>query len=69
LVVDVGPGSYTGLRVALAAAKMLGRFIPCPVTTVTSLEVLARSARERFPQLLPLGTQVVPCLDARRDRI
>lgn len=40
IALSVGPGSYTGLRIALAAAKgmALGRDIPCiPVSTLLSL--------------------------------
>jgi tRNA threonylcarbamoyladenosine biosynthesis protein TsaB len=36
-----GPGSFTGIRVALATAQGLARAIGCPATGVPSLAVLA----------------------------
>jgi tRNA threonylcarbamoyladenosine biosynthesis protein TsaB len=43
--VCVGPGSFTGLRVGLAAAKALGLTWAVPVHGVSSLEAVAHAAR------------------------
>jgi len=43
--VDVGPGSFTGLRIGVSVIKALGLVIPKPVVCVTSLEVLAYQNR------------------------
>ena len=67
IVVDVGPGSYTGLRIALAGAKMLGRFVPCDVVAVTSLETIAWVTARAGN--LPPGTLLLPLLEARRQRL
>jgi len=44
VVVDRGPGLYTGLRVGLATAGALAQGLGCDLVGVTSLEVLALGA-------------------------
>ena len=41
--IDVGPGSFTGLRIGLSVLKAFAIAYPKPVIPVTSLEVLASS--------------------------
>lgn len=41
IIVGIGPGSYTGLRVALTAAKMFAWTLNIPLYTVSSLDILA----------------------------
>ncbi|WP_283431520.1 tRNA (adenosine(37)-N6)-threonylcarbamoyltransferase complex dimerization subunit type 1 TsaB [Neorhodopirellula lusitana] len=43
LAVAIGPGSFTGLRIAVAAAKTLAYAWRIPVVTVDSLSAVARS--------------------------
>jgi tRNA threonylcarbamoyladenosine biosynthesis protein TsaB len=40
VAVTVGPGSYTGLRVGIAAARAIGLAVGCPVIGVTTLSAL-----------------------------
>ena len=62
LVVDVGPGLFTGLRVGLATARSLAYALDLPAVGVTSLEVLAHAAR--------LGGRVTcAAIDARRGEV
>jgi tRNA threonylcarbamoyladenosine biosynthesis protein TsaB len=60
LRVDVGPGSYTGLRVAITFVRFLQQFGALPVQACCSLALLAARGRPA-PRLRAV-------LDARRDR-
>lgn len=66
LRVDVGPGSYTGLRVALTFARFLQRFGGVAVHAVDSLALLA--ARAPGDASGP-PRRVHALLDARRERV
>jgi tRNA threonylcarbamoyladenosine biosynthesis protein TsaB len=41
IVAVVGPGSFTGIRIGLAAVKALAEVVPLPVVTVSRLALLA----------------------------
>ena len=41
IVCGIGPGSYTGLRVSLAVAKMFSWTLNIPLFTVSSLDIIA----------------------------
>jgi tRNA threonylcarbamoyladenosine biosynthesis protein TsaB len=65
VVVGVGPGGFTGLRIGIATALGLGQALGVPVTGASSLEALALGIAEVLPQ----GAVVVPVLDARRREL
>ncbi|MBS28273.1 MAG: tRNA (adenosine(37)-N6)-threonylcarbamoyltransferase complex dimerization subunit type 1 TsaB [Alphaproteobacteria bacterium] len=46
LAVTVGPGAYTGLRIAIAAARGLGLAVDVPVLGVESFDLHRRMARD-----------------------
>jgi len=66
LVADIGPGSFTGLRLALASAKGLAYAQHIPVVGVASLEAMAWAALEQTQDRAAL---FVPALDARRSQM
>lgn len=42
VIVTIGPGSYTGLRIALTIAKIMGYALNIPIYTLSSLEILEK---------------------------
>ena len=62
VAVSIGPGSFTGLRIALSAAKGLALATGLPIVGVPTLEAYAATAGPR-PGL------VCPVLDARKGEI
>ncbi|MEO6683679.1 MAG: tRNA (adenosine(37)-N6)-threonylcarbamoyltransferase complex dimerization subunit type 1 TsaB [Ginsengibacter sp.] len=61
-----GPGSYTGIRVGLSAAKGLCYALKIPLITLSTLEVLTVSAIEKTNDSLSL---YCPMIDARRMEV
>ena len=60
--VGLGPGSYTGLRVGVAAARGLARGLSVPIVGSYSLEAMAYGE-------LGEGERAVVALDARRGNV
>jgi tRNA threonylcarbamoyladenosine biosynthesis protein TsaB len=65
IVVGVGPGGFTGLRIGIATALGLGQALAVPVTGAVSLEALALGIADAAPE----AAAVVPVLDARRGEL
>jgi tRNA threonylcarbamoyladenosine biosynthesis protein TsaB len=63
IAVCAGPGSFTGIRIGLATAWALGRAAQISVETVSTLEALAETARNRAPG------RVAAALDAGRGQV
>ena len=65
--VTAGPGSYTGLRVGMAAAKGICYAIKKPLITVSTLKVMAMSLRIAASEIH--ADRICPMIDARRDEV
>ena len=62
IAVTIGPGSFTGLRIALSTVKGFAQALNIPVVGLSTLEVIAYNYRE-------VEGLLVPILDARRERV
>jgi tRNA threonylcarbamoyladenosine biosynthesis protein TsaB len=63
IAVSSGPGSYTGLRIGVSAAKGLCYALQIPLISVPTLKVLARQLNIQREDL------IIPVMDARRDEV
>ena len=63
VAVSIGPGSYTGLRVGLAAAKGFCFALGIPLITVNSLKIIAFAVKDEA-----IGI-ICPLIDARRMEV
>lgn len=60
IVVD-GPGSFTGIRIGITIAKVYAWSLNIPITTITSLEAMSISSKEKKNH--------VPMINARRGYV
>lgn len=65
IAVSSGPGSYTGLRIGISAAKGLAFARNVPIIGVSSMEVLAHAASHEMNE----SSLIIPLLDARRMEV
>lgn len=63
IAVNVGPGSFTGIRIAVAAARGLGLALGIPVVGIDALHLIAASLSE------PADGPVLAAVDARRGEV
>lgn len=66
IAVTVGPGTFTGVRLGVAAARGLALAADLPVWTTTSLALLAAGAARRG---VPIGAPVLAVADARNGQV
>jgi tRNA threonylcarbamoyladenosine biosynthesis protein TsaB len=63
VAVSMGPGSYTGLRIGVSAAKGICFAIDKPLIAISTLQAMAAGAEKGTPSLL------CPMIDARRMEV
>ena len=62
IAVSIGPGSFTGLRIGLASAKMMAYALHIPLIAVPTLEALAH-------HYVCEGVRLVPMMDAQKGNV
>ncbi len=62
IAATIGPGSFTGIRTALATARALGLALKIPVWGITTTETLSAAAAQP-------GLNTVAVIDAKRDEL
>ena len=62
IVVAIGPGSFTGVRIALGIAKGLAMALNKPLIAVNELDILEAIADGNENEIIPL-------IDARKERV
>jgi len=67
--VSKGPGSYTGLRIGVSAAKGLCYGLGIPMLSIGSLTSMANWAKANFNDELENVASLCPMIDARRMEV
>ncbi|MCG6841905.1 tRNA (adenosine(37)-N6)-threonylcarbamoyltransferase complex dimerization subunit type 1 TsaB [Fusobacterium nucleatum] len=62
ITVAIGPGSFTGVRIALGIAKGLAMALNKPLTAINELDILEAIASGNENEIIPL-------IDARKERV
>ena len=57
---DVGPGSFTGIRIGVSSVKAMAEVLGIKIASVTSLEVLARNTKAKV---------IASLIDARNNQV
>jgi tRNA threonylcarbamoyladenosine biosynthesis protein TsaB len=72
VAVSMGPGSYTGLRIGISAAKGLCYGASLPLIAINTLQVMVRSflkSKENLKEQIPDNSVLCPMIDGRRQEV
>lgn len=69
LVVGTGPGTFTGVRIAVSTGRALALSLGCPVFGVSTLDAAAAQALCVLDDKAQETALVVPVIDARRRQV
>ncbi|NCA86004.1 MAG: tRNA (adenosine(37)-N6)-threonylcarbamoyltransferase complex dimerization subunit type 1 TsaB [Clostridia bacterium] len=71
VAVSMGPGSYTGLRIGVSAAKGLCYALDLPLIAISTLQAMAWGMAETAKQQINLSGNITYCplIDARRMEV
>ena len=67
LVTTAGPGSFTGIRIAMAACQGLAMAIPCPALAFNVFEWVKDWARETYE--IPRDYKILVALESKRAEL
>ena len=69
IVVTLGPGSYTGMRVGLASAKGIAYALDKPLIGLSSLALLAKAGKKQVINDADASFRLFSMIDARRMEV
>jgi len=69
VAVSKGPGSYTGLRIGVSAAKGIAYGAGIPLIAINTLEAMCSGYASLYPEDLHDGVLLCPMIDARRMEV
>ncbi len=70
VAVSKGPGSYTGLRIGVSAAKGIAYGLNIPIISVDTMQIISANLLRKFPEISNEKNSILlPMIDARRMEV
>ncbi len=61
--VGIGPGSFTGVRIAVSTARMIAQILGVPLVGITTQDIFSSSINK------PAGAKILIAFDAKKSRV